>query len=255
MIRMRAGLLALFATALIVGAPLNAQVASQVVLAPGEVLAQSAGLGQVRSKPEVVQFRLTLTARGDNAAAARSACDAALRDLQAKLRSVGVPDTAITVLPAGATQIGFIGNEAYSDDEAPNPAGAAAMMAMARQRKIATVGVEIELTDMSRLTAVRQLLLDREDIAAQPPTLSLRDDTAARRAAVAQAIAKAKAEADAYASALGLRVARIVRVFNPAGTSEQPQVWAQMIALMNSSPGNEVVTDARVGMEVVLAPR
>ena len=178
-----------------------------------------------------------------------------MRDLQAKLRNIGVPDAAITVLPPGTTQIGFIGNEAYSDDDTPqNPAGAAALLAMARQRKIGTVGVQIELNDMTRLTAVRQLLLEREDVTAQPPTLSLRDDTAARRAAVAQAIAKARQEADAYSGALGLHVMRIVRVFNPAATAEQPQVWAQMITLMNGGTGNEVITDARVGMEVVLGP-
>jgi uncharacterized protein len=252
---MRASLLSLFAVALIVGRPPAAQGASPVVLAPGEVLAQSAGTGQVRSKPEVARFRLTISARADNAANARSACDAALRDLEAKLRSLGVPDSSITVLPPGTTQIGFIGNEAYSDDEAPNPVGAAALLTMARQRKIATVGVQIELTDMSRLTSVRQLLLDRDDVTAQPPTLSLRDDTVARRAAVAQAVAKAKEEAEAYAGALGLRVSRIVRVFDPAATSEQPQVWSQMITLMSGGTGNEVVTEARLGMEVVLAPR
>lgn len=214
-----------------------------------------AGIGQVRSRPEVARFRLTVSARGDNAAAARAACDLALRDFLTKLRNVGVPDTAVTRLPPGTMQIGFIGNEAYSDDEESNAAGAAAMLAMARQRKIATVGVQIELTDMTRLAAVRQLLLEREDVAAQPPTLSLRDDSAARRSAVAEAIAKAKEEAEAYSGALGLRVARIVRVFNPTTTTEQPQVWSQMMTLMNGGSGNEVVTDARVGMEVVLAPR
>jgi uncharacterized protein YggE len=257
---MRAGLLAVLATALIVVAtPITAQSANPVVLAPGEVLAQSAGMGQVRSRPEIARFRLTLTARADTAVAARDACDAALRDLQAKLRSAGVPDAAITVLPPGTTQIGFIGNEAYTDDEAPDSSGAAVLLAMARQRKMATLGVRIELTDMNRLATVRQLLVDRDDVIAQPPTLSLRDDTAARRAAVAQAIGKAKEEAEAYASALGLRVSRITRVFDPAAMSEQPQAWSQMITLMNGSMNggadNEVITEARVGLEVVLAPR
>lgn len=244
-----------FATmSLLVTAPLAAQGAASM-LASGEVLAQVAGLGQVRSRPEVARFRLTVTARADSAAAARSACDAALRDLQAKLHALGVPDAAITTLPPGSTQIGFIGNEAYGDDDAPNPAAAAAMIAVARQRKTATVGVQIELTDMARLAAVRQLLLERDDVVAQPPVLSLRDDAAARRAAVSQAVAKAREQADAYAAALGLRVARVTRVFDPAATSEQPQVWSQMITLMNGGTGNEVMTDARVGLEAVLAPR
>ncbi len=252
---MRAGLLSLLATTLIVATPLAAQNVNPVALAPGEVLAQSAGVGQVRSRPEVARFRLTITARADNAADARSACTAALRDLQTQLQSLGVPDAAITVLPPGTTQMGFVGNEAYFDNEAPNPGGAAALLAMTQQRKIATISAQIELTDMNRLTAVRQLLLDREDVTAQPPTLSLRDDTAVRRAAVAQAIAKAKEEADAYSAALGLRVSRVVRVFNPAATAEQPQMWSQVANLMNGGIGDEVVTEARVGMEVVLGLR
>ncbi|SEM80958.1 Uncharacterized conserved protein YggE, contains kinase-interacting SIMPL domain [Sphingomonas gellani] len=252
---MRAGLLPVLGAALIAPTPLFAQSASPVVLAPGEVLAQSAGTGLVRSRPEIALFRLTVTGRADDAGAARAACEAALHDLRTKLRSVGVPDAAVTVLPAQTAQIGFIGNEAYSDDDAPNPAAAAPLMAMDKQRKVVTVGVQIELTDMSRLASVRQLLMGRDDVVAQPPTLSLRDDTAARRSAIAQAIAKAKAEADAYSVPLGLRVSRIIRVFDPAATSEQPQVWSQMTAIMNGSNGNEVITDARVGMDVVLAPR
>jgi len=126
---------------------------------------------------------------------------------------------------------------------------------VARHGKTASVGLQIELNDMTRLAAVRKLLSEREDVIAQPIILTLRDDSAARREAVAQAIAKARREADAYSGALGLRVARIVRVFDPAATSEQPQVWTQMIAMMNGGTGEEVVTDARVGMDVVLAPR
>ncbi len=251
----------LLAAAALAALPLPAQAQAQAQatatapLAPGEVLAQVAGIGQVRSRPEIARFRLTVSAHADTAAAARAACAAALQDLRAKLRAAGVPDPAVPVLPPGNPQLGVVGNEAFGDDDAPNPAGAAALLAMARQRKTATIGVQIELTDMTRLAAVRQLLLERDDVAAQPPTLSLHDDTAARHAAVAQAIVRARAEADAYAAALGLHVARVARVFDPLAASEQPQVYAQVIGLMNGGTGNEVITDARVGMDVVLTPR
>lgn len=253
---MRLGTLAFAAALLFAATPLVAQGASPVPLAGGEVLAQVGGLGQVRSRPEVARFRLTLSARGDSPAAARVACDAALRDLVARLRDLGVPDAATRLLPPGAAPIAFVGNAAYGDDDMSGPAGVVALQAMARQRKVATSDVQIELTDMTRLSAVRRLLLERDDVAAQPPALSLRDDTAARRAAIAQAIAKAREEAEAYSAALGLRVARITRVFDPAATTEQAMLWAgQMIAMTSGSTGDEVVTDARVGMDVVLAPR
>ena len=180
----------------------------------------------------------------------------ALRDVLAKLKAASVPDSAITVQPAGGmTRVGFISNPVSDDDDEPAAANAAAMLAVARHGKTSSVGLQIELNDMTRLAAVRKLLSEREDVIAQPIILTLRDDSAAKREAVAQAIAKARQEADAYSGALGLRVARIVRVFDPAATSEQPQVWTQMIAMMNGGTGEEVVTDARVGMDVVLAPR
>jgi len=255
---MRAATLPMALAMLFAAAPLTAQGPNPPPLAPGEVLAQVAGAGQVRSQPEVARFDVTLFANAANSAAARAACEASLRDLIAKLKAAGVPDSAISVPPGGGmTRIGFISSPAYDDDDDPSPATPALAMAAARQRKTGSILVHIELTDMSRLAAVRKLLSEREDAVAQPATLALRDDSAARRAAVAQAVAKARQEADAYSSALGLRVARIVRVFNPAATSEQPQAWTQMIAMMNGGggTGQEGVTEARVGMDVVLAPR
>ena len=61
----------------------------------------------------------------------------------------------IKVLQPGAALIGFISNEAYSDDEAADPASLAASLAVAQQRKIAPLGVQIELSDPGRLDAVR----------------------------------------------------------------------------------------------------
>jgi hypothetical protein len=241
---------------LCVATPLAAQSASPVVLAPGEVLAQSVGAGEVHSRPDIARFRVKLAARGETISAARNACALALRDLTAKLAGVGVPAAAITILPPDTAQIGFIGNEAYADFEAAGPAGAAAMQDMARARKVATAGVLIELTDMRLLAPVRALLAGREDVAAQPAAFSLRDDAAPRRAAAAQAIAHAREEADAYAGALGLRVSRIVRVFNPAATFSGPDVMSPMRELMRwGVGGDEVITETRVGMDVVLAPR
>ncbi|TRW14188.1 SIMPL domain-containing protein [Glacieibacterium frigidum] len=247
---MRASILCA-AAALFAAAPLAAQAPGPVALSPGEVLAQVSGSGQVRSRPDEARIRLTLSARADTDAAARQAGQTALRDLRARLRDAGVPEAAITVLPS-AEQMGFVGNEAYGDDDT---ADTRALMAVVQRRKTAKVGVQIGLTDMSQLAAVRRILLEMDNVIAQPAMLSLRDERPARGAAITEAIAKARAEADAYASALGLRVGRIVRVFNPAATVEQPPVWAQMAALVNGSRGDEVVTDARVGMDVVLVAR
>lgn len=69
------------AAAMVTMSPLAAQGTSPVVLGPGEVLAQVAGTGQVLNRPEIARFRLIVTGRAENAAAARAACDAAVHDL------------------------------------------------------------------------------------------------------------------------------------------------------------------------------
>lgn len=251
---MRTGALLFLAATLISSTPLAAHEENSPLLAPGEVLAQVLGSGSVRSQPEVARFRLVVSARGDNAAQAVATRDAAVQSLLSKLRAIGVPDSAISIQPEDMVRMGFISSPPDSDQDAFDGSGVAALLGARSRGKVATVGVQIELTKMSHLATVRKIVFEQDEVDTQRPTLSLLDDTDARRSAIAQAVEKAKKEADAYASALGLRVVRITRVFNP-DTTPDPQLWPQMIALMNGGNQNEVVTFARVGLDVVLAPR
>lgn len=251
---MRTGALPLFVAAFISSTPLAAHEANAPSLAPGEVLAQVSGSGSVRSQPEVARFRLVVSARNNDAAKAVAACDATVQNLKNKLRALGVPDRAITIMPQEMVRVGFMGNETDTSQATLGESSIAALLGAGAQGKLATVGVEIELTQMAHLAAVRKIVFELDGVDAQPPILSLLDETSARRSAVAQAVAKAKQEADAYANALGLRVVRITRVFDPE-TTPQSQLWPQMIRLMNGGNGNEVITYARVGLEAVLAPR
>lgn len=242
------------AAALLFSTPLAAHEANSPSLAPGEVFAQVLGSGSVRSQPEVARFRLFVSARNDDAAKAIATRDAAAQSLLSKLRAVGVPESAIRIQPEDMVRMGFISSPPDSDQDAYDGTGVAALLGASSRGKVATVGVNIELTKMAHLASVRKIVFEQNGVDAKRPTLSLLDDTSARRSAIAQAVEKAKQEADAYASALGLRVVRITRVFNP-DTAPDPQVWPQMIALMNGGNENEVVTCARVGLDVVLAPR
>ena len=230
----------------------------QAPLAPGEVMAQVAASGAVRSKPDLAIFRVTVVGQAATYAAARAAADAAARELTAKLVSVGLEHAAVRALPnAGMARVGFIGNEAYQDDGDAPGASAVLAAAMARQRRGATTMLEVQVTDMGKLGAVRALLEAQKGASTPVPTLSLHDDAAPRRAAVAVAVGKARQETDSYAAALAMQVALVVRVYDQAVTASQAQDFAQMISLMNGGGDDQVVTETRMGMgmEVVLAPR
>lgn len=239
-------------------APVALAVSRQVPLADGEVLAQVAARGTVRTKPDLATFRVTVTRQGSTNATARSAADATTRELTAKLIALGLDRTAVRVLPGGTGRIGFIGNEAYAADgdaDAPE-VGAALAAAMARQRKTVATMLEVQVSDMSKLSAVRTVLEEQDGAMALPPVLGLRDDNLARRTAIAKGLAEAKQDAAAYAAALGMRVVRIVRVYDQAASASQAQDFAQMISMMNGGGGDDqVVTEVRIGLDVILGAR
>lgn len=237
--------------------PTSVTVTKQAPAAAGEILAQVAARGIVRTKPDLATFRVTVSGQGSTTAAARAAVDATTRQLATKLIDSGLDRTSVRVLPGNGARLGFITNEAFpADQDADVPEGGAALTAaMARHRKAATNMIEVQVSDMARLGAVRTVLEQQDGATALQPTLSLRDDSSARRNAIADAIAKAKQDADAYAAALGMRVDRIVRVYDQAAAVSQTQDFASMISLMDGGGDDQVVTEVRLGLEVVLAAR
>jgi uncharacterized protein YggE len=227
---------------------------AQTATAEGEVLAQVSARGTVRSKPDLATFRVTVIGQAVTYAAARTAADTIATNLTSKLVSLGLTRAAVRALPnGGAGRMGFIGNEAYGDED--SAAAASAAMSSALQRRGATTVLEVQVADMAKLGPVRALLEQQEGTTTGAPVLSLRDESAARRAAIASGVAKAREDADAYAAALGMRFVRIARVYDQTAPAGQTQDFAQMISLMNSGRDDQVVTEVRVGMDVVLAPR
>lgn len=226
----------------------------QVVLGSGEVLAQVLASGVVRTRPDLARFRVTVRQQGLTSVAARAAADVTIREVTAKLVAIGLDPAAVRVMPGGEVRMGFIGNEGYGDDDVDSPAINPAFAAMIAQRKgMVTVTLQVTVADMAKLDAVRTLLYAQDGATSSPPSFSLRDNQPARRAAIANAVAKGRQDADAYAAALGMRVVRVVRIYNQSATDQEQSVKNLLGSMYGV--GDHVVTEVRLGLELILAAR
>jgi uncharacterized protein YggE len=120
--------------------------------------------------------------------------------------------------------------------------------------------VEIKVRGLDRLPQVRRAI-EAAGVADLPdPTYALADDRAAQAEARAQAIAQARANADAYASALGMRVLRVVRVTERVGMDligTMVSAGPRMRQMMSGMEGRtqDISTTVALGMDFALAPR
>jgi uncharacterized protein YggE len=147
----------------------------------------------------------------------------------------------------------FVGNEAYEEvaeaasaQVAPAPTGFDLRM------------IEITLRDPRRAEQLRAAL-EEAGIAVVPrPTFSLSDETLARRAAYSQALQRARSDADAVAAAMGMRVARVLRVSQRIG--EGAVGWTVYAAIRQAygltDSGEPIAeTQVRIDVDFALAPQ
>jgi uncharacterized protein len=91
------------------------------------------------------------------------------------------------------------------------------------------------------------------------PSLSLKDDRAARNAAIRDGLAKARVEADAFAVALDLKVLRMTAVDNIGQTSGWPgdteNLMLTIAGMQGGGGSNDVTTTVKVGVDFELGPR
>lgn len=232
--------------------PAAAQASANTALAPGEVLLQISANGSSRDKADTVTILVPISTTGATASAARAANEASIERLKKALVARGVPAGSASVVPMQGS-FGFIGNETANLDLLPGTAFAAA-----GREKSARSLIQIILTNPAMMSAVRAALDAENQAMTGPPVYALKDDRPASAAASADAIAKARRQADLSAAALGLRVARIVRVSNYGEqTNEVPdyESMARMMMGARADEGDQVVTRARVWIDFVLQPR
>ena len=241
-------------TALLAAAtsPAQAQSTDMLRLAPGEIPLRIVADGKARTRADFITVTVPVTATAASAVAARESARQSVARITTTLTAQGIPAGAITSgQPAGP--FGFIGNE--DDDDGP---AAAAALAAARTQTTRQAGVvvQVRLTDPTMLARVTQALDSINQPIAGKPQSSLKDDTAARSAAVADAAAHARAEADAYATATGLRVVRVLAISNAPATTDAALGWTLFAAMQGGSLlNNEVVTRRRIQVDYALAPR
>ena len=240
------------ALALALGAALPAPAAAQVSLpplAPGEVLLQISGLGEVTTPADLALLDALIIGQGEDRPAAGRMARAKLDRAVAAVRAAGIP--------AGDVQTGDPTAQAMQI-----PPMLMIYAATHGQRNSgATVYVPLRITirDIRRLEAVRRALTASETAHAIPEYY-LASPTATLRQARAQAVRRARADAESQAALRNMRIVRIARVSDRNGTAGLTQIvneaetfW-RLFGRMWQMQSSRVETIIGVGVDFVLAP-
>jgi uncharacterized protein YggE len=249
-IRDLAGAALLFVAAI---APATASAQAAGAVSPGGIELHLMATGESVNHADYVTFYVPISTTGENASAARSANSAAIAALTSALVSRGVDRAAITLLPA-STRFGFVGNAAYDPDIPQVPPGSAAAM----KRKSAFSTLQIRLSDPALFRRVQDALDEQNQAMIGAPSCSLKDDRAAKNAAISDALAKARQDAEAYAAPLGLRVDRITSVSNFGDANSaipDANFLTRMMFGVPEDSADSVTTSAQVLVDFVLVPR
>lgn len=227
-----------------------AQTAPIAPLAPGEVLLQISASGSSTNRADSVTIFVPISTSADTASAARAANRAKIDILTKALVARGVPSSAVS-LGANHSPFPFMGNEAAGvDGDGPSP--------FPRAKRNAESVVQISLNDPAMFAAVRDVLDEENEAMMGAPVYALKNNAAARATAISDAMSKAREEASHSAAALGLQVARIVRVSNYGAQTTQPedlQAVARMVMAMQGGSSDQVETQVRIWIDFVLTPR
>lgn len=228
-------------------------------LAAGEALLEVNAVGIVSSPATSATIVVNLRAEAATQEDARRALAGQAARVGAAARAVGVAAADIGVTPTGSG-VSPAAESGMDMDMGMGNAAHAVETTAAGETYYAGSRVEIRLRDAARAQGLYRSLesLDAGTVAA--PVYDLDNDSAARRAARAAAIANARADAESYAAALGMRVQRILRVTERTGLdfmgmalSESNTVMRTMRRMESSSRNAQVDTFVLVGVDFVLA--
>jgi uncharacterized protein YggE len=235
-------------------------------LAPGEVLLELNAIGTVTTRADTATLTISVDGVAPNALEARRQAESLADRAVAAAASAGVGSSDISRRPISTGQ-GAAMAMAMAEMRAAQRSGSARRGATpilpdtpGQSSENAHGEIEIRLHDLDRLPQLRRALEGAGIDEVPDPTYALTDDRAARAAARAQAIAQARANADAYASTLGMRVLRIVRVTERVGVDLIGTMFsegARMRQMMGGMDGRnpDMNTTVTLGMDFALAPR
>lgn len=196
----------------------EAQTAGQVVLAEGTLLSISAD-GKSEARPDMATINLGVTTEGQTAAAAMAENARRMTALNAALRRAGIAERDIQT-----SNVSVYPQQQYVEGQQPRITGYQANNSVTvKVRNINNTGRVIDAAVVAGGNTVNGVSFSHADPDAQ---LDI-----ARR----DAIAEARRRAELYASALGLRVNRIVSVSEGGGYSPPMPVAVERFAMADQA--------------------
>jgi len=220
-----------------------------IALAPGEVPIQVEGRGEALTRPDVMEIGAGVVTTGQTARAALAANNQLAERLIAAVSAAGVEARDVRTAELSVQPRFERGDEDAADSEGRAP----------RIRGyVARNTVELRLRDLGRAGDIIGSLFQAGANEVNGPRFSLANPAAAEAAARRAAVADATAEANSYADALGMRVARVLRVSQRGDFDMDPRgeiiVTGSRIAGTPVEPG-EVRTAIRVWIDFAMVPK
>jgi uncharacterized protein YggE len=214
-------------------------------LAPGEVLLEVNAEGEHLSRPDLMEITAGVVTTGRTAKEALAANSTQANRLLAAVRQNGIAPRDVQTSELSVTPQ-FARDD--TDDET-------------RVRRItgylARNQLRLRLRELGRAPDVVNALFEAGANEVQGPSFDLSDPAPSLRAARRAAVAEARAEADTYAEALGMRVARVLRV-SERGPSRREEgyitVTGSRVRSTPLEPG-EISTAIEVWIDYALVPR
>lgn len=245
--------------ALAASAPLAATAQAPVStqpLARGEVLLELNGAGSVVTRADSAVLNILASGDGATVEEASAAARREAQRIAGIIRAAAGEGAAVEIaepqsVPSYETAMTADMNATMVDDmnamttEMPPP------------RPQANIGVLVRFRDVSRVTPVMEAL-NRAGVSLPAlPVYSLADPTVAQREARRRALTAARSSADAYASALGLRVVRVVRVTERLGFDFFSMMMNEqrMRRQFEENHSADVETSVTLGVDFALAPQ
>lgn len=230
----------------------SAQAVSTAQLASNEILLELAVKGRSSAAADQAVLTVQLHGRGASAAAAEADAERQEVALRQALLRVGIAARDVGSPELGLARMSFL-SEPRATNAIELPGDGQELETHRRNRLLA-----VTIRDLARRVEVRRALADAGVQNVSATEFKLADDSGPRRIARAQALARARTAAEDHAAALGMRVARVVRVSERSlGGTETVQAYQAMLAMFGAggSEDREVAVNVDLAVDFALAPR
>lgn len=222
----------LAASVLATAAPTLAQTAV-TPLAPGETLLEVNATGDVKGVPDVAEFSTSVTSDGATAQAALAANSKVAQRLVGAVREAGVTDADVRTSDVSVGPRFRLDKDGDETDEITGYR--------------ASNRLTVKVRDVDAAPRVIDALIGAGATGLNGPSFDFNDDAPLKTKARADAVFQADRQARDYAAALGLRVARVLRISersarNAGGSDIVVTGYANGPARAPVKPGEQLVT-------------